>query len=206
MKKVSKSEILKMVQLVVTWIIIDIAANLIGLWITKLLNETEYSYPENIFNEFAKPILIQSLLFSICFSIGFVFFKKKKFVPYIFTAFQFLVFHIIFIANTAIHQGIHFISNFDDIGILYLSYSGQYLIDILYLYFPINGNFENNMFLPSNVGTFYMHWFLLNLVYYFVITWLSVKSVKFLFNSKQEIKSKVKPSESQETETIEPVE
>jgi hypothetical protein len=207
MKKISKSEMLKIVQLVGTWIIIDVAANLIGLWITKLLNEAEYSYPENIFNEFAMPILIQTILFAICLSLGFVFLKKKKFVPYIFIAFQFLVFHSIFIANTAIYKGIHFISNFDDIGIRYLSYSGQYLVDVLYIYFPINGNFENNMFLPSNVGTFYIHWILLNLIYYFAITWLSIKAVKFLFDTKKPITTKVETPETPEIpETPEPVE
>jgi len=199
MRKVSKSDMLKIVQIVCTWIIIDVAANLIGLWITKHLNEAEYTYPENILNEFVMPILIQTILFAVCLSLGFVFFKKKKFVPYIFTAFQVLVFHSIFIANTAIHQGIHFISNFDDIGIRYLSYSGQYLVDVLYIYFPINGNFENNMFLPINVGTFYIHWILLNLVYYFAITWLSVKSAKFLFDTKQEIKAVIETPEVQET-------
>lgn len=201
MKKIGRSEILYLVQLVFTWMTINLALNLIGLWITKLLNDAEYTYPENIFNEFAKPILIQSILFIICFSIGFVFMKKKKLAPYIFTVLQILVFHIIFIANTAIFHGIHFISNFSDVGIQYLSYSGQYLIDVLCIYFPINGNFENDMFLPTNVGTFYILWILLILVYYFVITWFSVKAVKFLFIEKSEIKAKVEP-----TEPTEPVE
>jgi hypothetical protein len=78
---------------------------------------------------------------------------------------------------------------------VYLSYSGQYLIDILYLYFPVNGNFDNGVFMPSNIGTFYIHWILLNILYYFAITWISIKVAKFFFENKINMKTKnpIKP-------------
>ena len=179
--KISKSEIKYLIQIILIWIYINFAANLFGLWLTKLLNVADYVYPENILNEFVAPILFQGILFGICITIAFMFMKKKGLAYYVFVAFQFLIFHIILILNLAIHNGLHFISSFDDIGLKYLSYCGQYLIDILYLYFPIGGNFENGKFLTDDVGNFYLHWILLVLVYYFVITWLSVKTVKFLF-------------------------
>ena len=180
--KISKSEIKHLIQIILIWIYINFAANLFGLWLTKLLNVADYVYPENILNEFVAPILFQSILFGICITIAFMLMKKKGLAYYVFVAFQFLIFHIILILNLAIHNGLHFISSFDDIGLKYLSYCGQYLIDILYLYFPIGGNFENGKFLTDDVGNFYLHWILLVLVYYFVITWLSVKTVKFLFD------------------------
>jgi hypothetical protein len=57
----------------------------------------------------------------------------------------------------------------------------------LYLYFPINGNFDNGVFQPDNLGTFYIHWILLNIVYYFGLTWISLKAAKINFKKKSKI-------------------
>ena len=81
----------------------------------------------------------------------------------------------------------HFESTFNNIGMMYLSNSGQYLVDILYLYFPINGVFENGLFRPDNLGTFYIHWILLNIVYYIALTWMSLRVAKFFFENTKEI-------------------
>lgn len=179
--KVLKSEINYLIQITLTWTVINFAGNLFGLWFMKLLNEAAYIYPENILNEFFGPILLQSLLFGICISVAFLYMKKKNLAHYAFGAFQFVVFHSILILNLKIHHGLHFVSAFSNSGIKYLSYCGQYLVDILYLYFPINGNFDNGMFAPENLGTFYIHWIFLNIVYYFAITWISIQAVKFQF-------------------------
>ena len=188
--KITKKEMQYLGKTLLTWTFVDLTVNLLGLWFTKLLNKAENVYPENIFYEFVKPILIQSALFGICITIAFMFLKNKKLAHYTFVVFQFVVFHIIFFLNLRIHQGIHFESTFNNPGIIYLSYSGQYLIDILYLYFPINGNFKYGMFMPDNIGTFYLHWILLNILYYFGITWVTIKTVKLLFNDKLEQESK----------------
>jgi len=194
--KVSKPKIKYLSQLILTWTFLNISLNMIGLFITKILNEAEYSYIESIKNEFVMPLIIQSILFSICLATAFMFVKNRKLVNYAFVAFQFIVFHIIFFLNLKIHHGIHFESTFSNIGLKYLSYSGQYLIDILYLYFPINGMFDNGLFKPDNLGTFYIHWILLNIVYYFGLTWISIKVSRFFFENNQELQAPQKDVES----------
>lgn len=186
--KILKTEINYLIQTILTWTFLNLSLNMIGLFITKLLNEAEFTYFESITNEFIKPLVIQSLFFGICLTTAIVLVKKRKFVPYIFVAFQFLVFHIIFILNLKIHHGLHFESTFSNPGLSYLSYSGQYLIDILYIYFPINGNFENGLFVPDNIATFYIHWIFLNIVYYAGLTWLSIRLLKYFSEDKKENK------------------
>jgi len=188
--KISKQETKYLGQLILTWTLINLAFNILGLFITKLLNELEFAHIENIVNEFIKPLAIQSFIFSICLSGAYLVLKNKKIALYTFGGFQFLIFHIIFVLNLKIHHGIHFESTFNNVGMVYLSYCGQYLVDILYIYFPVNGNFENGAFMPSNIGTFYIHWILLNIIYYFTITWISIKVAKFFFGSKAEIQTK----------------
>jgi hypothetical protein len=199
--KVSKPEIRYLGQLILTWTIINLLLNLIGLFIAKLLSGVEYSNINNIKIEFILPLVIQSFLFSACLMAAYQFLKNRKYVDYIFVAFQFVVFHLIFFLNLRIHQGIHFESTFNNIGMRYLSNTGQYLVDILYLYFPINGNFENGLFKPDNLGTFYIHWILLNIVYYFALTWISIKVARFFFKIKPEVHSVKKDDELVETES-----
>lgn len=199
--KISTSEIKSLVRTIISWTFLNLALNMIGLFITKLLNAAEYTYFESITNEFVKPLIVQSLLFSICLTVAFAFLKNKKYVPYVFVAFQFLVFHIIFFLNLKIHHGIHFESTFTNPGLSYLSYCGQYLVDILYLYFPISGIFENGLFKPDNVGTFYIHWILLNIVYYFALTWVSLKVATFFFENKKDIQPVQKAKDKIEPES-----
>lgn len=184
--KLLKSEIKYIIEIIFTFTFLNVAFNIFGLWFSKLLNETAYTYLDSITNQFTKPIVIQSVLFAICFSAAYLFMKNKKLARYAFVVFQIVVFHIIFLLNLKIHHGLHFVTTFDNPGLSYLSTSGQYLVDILYLYFPINGNFENNMFMPDHLGTFYLHWIFLNLVYYFALTWITIQTTKFFFENKPE--------------------
>jgi hypothetical protein len=197
--KIYKLEIKYLVRIIIIWTLLNLAFNAIGLFLTKLLNQAEFTHFVSVTNEFVKPLIIQSVLFAICLTVASAFIKSKKVVPYIFVAFQFLLFHIIFFINLKIHQGLHFESTFSNPGLSYLSYSGQYLIDILYLYFPINGNFDNGIFQPDNLGTFYIHWILLNIVYYFGLTWITLKAAKLNFKKKS--KKLPVPKEVDTTET-----
>ena len=199
--KISKPEINYLAQTILTWTLINIALNLIGLSITKLLEKGEFTFMENIGNEFVKPLAIQTFLFSLCLVPAFIFLKNKKWSFYAFAFFQVLIFHLIFVLNLKIHPGIHFASTFHNPGIVYLSYCGQYLIDVLYQYFPINGNFENGAFTPASLGTFYIHWILLNIVYYFAITWISIRVANFFFENKIGKQLKVKPKKQTKAES-----
>ena len=44
---ISKNEIGYLLKTTFTFIFINYAANLIGLWVAKMLNEAVYEYPEN---------------------------------------------------------------------------------------------------------------------------------------------------------------
>jgi len=189
---ITKKEILYLIKLILAWAFLNVTLNMFGLWFTKLLNPAEFSYFESIKNEFLKPLGFQSLLFIICVSLAYLILKNKKIALYTFTAVQFIAFHVVFFLNIKIHHGMHFISTYSNLGMKYLSYCGQYLVDVLYLYFPINGNFDNGMFMPDNIGTFYLHWILLNILYYAGLTWLSIQTVKyFLETEKLEIEKEV---------------
>lgn len=173
--KISKSETTYLGLLILTFAIINILANSLGLWIAKLLKATDLAHLDSFFREFIKPLGIQILLFAIVSSLAFMFLKKKKLALYAFAALQAIVFHIIFFLNIKLSHGPHFITAIKGVGIKYLSYSGQYLTDLLYLRFPMNGTFDDSVFMPFNTGTFYIHWILLNIIYYFAITWLAIK-------------------------------
>jgi len=182
--KILKSDILYIFEIIMTWTFINLLLNMVGLFITKALNPAEFAFLDNINNEFIKPLVIQSLIFGVCTAVAYLFMKNKKWALYVFVALQFIVFHVVFFLNIKIHHGMHFVSTFQNPGLQYLSYCGQYLVDVLYLYFPINGNFENGLFMPDNIGTFYLHWILLNVLYYIGLTWISIKAVKYFFEAK----------------------
>jgi hypothetical protein len=185
--KIAKSEIWYLIQLLLTWTFINLTFNMFGLWFAKLLNPAEFTYMDSIWKEFSRPLVVQTLSFGLCSVVAYSFMKKKKLALYSFVALQFIIFHVIFFLNVKIHHGMHFVSAFDNLGMKYLGFFGQYLVDILYLYFPINGNFDNGMFMPANIGTFYLHWILLNIVYYAGLTWIAVKSVKFFFQQQHKV-------------------
>jgi len=199
--KVSRPEIKHVGQLIFTWTFLNLSLNMIGLFITKRLNEAEFSYIDSIRNEFVMPLIIQTLLFGICLTAGYLFLKRRKYVEYLFAAFQFAVYHIIFFLNLKIHHGMHFETTFHNIGLRYLSNTGQYLVDILYLYFPVNGMFENGLFKPDNLGTFYIHWILLNIVYYFGLTWISIQVAKYFFGNEPDVQPVKKENEAIDTES-----
>lgn len=183
--KISKTDIGFLLKNILIWTLLNFAFNLLGLWISKLIYAAGFNSLESVSNEFVKPILLQSLLFAVCFATAYILLKNKKLSYYIFTLIQFVLFHLIFFFNIKLNNGLHFETTIGNWGLKYLSYQGQYLVDILYLYFPIDGNFENGMFIPLNTGLFYIHWVLLVLLYFAVLTWISKVASKFFFNKKE---------------------
>lgn len=183
--KITKTDISYLVQNIFVWLFINFSFNLLGLWISKLLDKAGFNYLQSITNEFVKPLLIQSAVFIIIFILAYVFLKNRKITLYIFTLFQVLAFHIIFVINLSTNHMIHFETTLDDWGLEYLSNMGQYFVDILYIYLPLEGIFKNGLFIPRNTGVFYLEWIFLVLVYFGAITWLSSQAVGFFFTSKK---------------------
>ena len=77
---------------------------------------------------------------------------------------------------------IHFETSLDNIGLKYLSNMGQYLVDILNIFVPLEGIFNNNLFIPKNTGLFYIQWIFLVLIYFAFISYLTPKVLNF-FNT-----------------------
>ena len=185
--KISKTEIRYIGLLILVFTCINILTNVLGLWIPKLFKATDLSHIHSIFKEFVRPIAIQTVLFGVCTALAYGFLKNKKLARYAFALVQVLVFHIVFFLNIKIQHGLHLIATVNNWGIKYLAFCGQYLTNILYIRYPINGNFENGMFMPMNIGRFYMHWIFVVIVYYFVVSWLSIKIVDLIQSKKNEI-------------------
>lgn len=196
---ITKNDINYLGKNVITWTFLNFTFNLIGLWITKLVDKEGFNYLANISNEFVEPLLVQTLVFTIVTTIAYVFLNNRKITLYIFTFFQVLVFHFIFFVNLKSTHMIHFETTLDDSGLKYLSNMGQYLVDILYVYVPLEGLFNNNVFIPKNTGLFYLQWIFLVLFYFAFISYLTPKVLNF-FTTKAETKSILLDTPTENTE------
>lgn len=185
---VSKNDINYLIKNILIWSFLNFTFNLIGLWISKTIDNEGFNYLVNITNEFVLPLIIQSSVFSIITMVAYAFLKNSKLTLYVFTLFQALVFHIIFFINLKSTKMIHFETLLDDKGLKYLSNMGQYLVDILYIYVPLDGIFKDNVFIPKNTGLFYLQWIFLVLLYFAFISYLTPKVLNF-FTPKSIVKS-----------------
>ncbi len=185
--KITKIDINYLIKNIITWTFLNFTLNLIGLWLSKLIDKEGFNYIANIAYEFVEPLLIQSLVFAIITTIAYVFLKEKRITIFVFTLFQVLVFHLIFFINLKSTKMIHFETLLNDPGLKYLSNMGQYLVDILYIYVPLEGIFNNNVFIPKNTGLFYFQWIFLVLLYFALISYLTPKVINF-FTVKEIVK------------------
>lgn len=167
------------------FMLLNSSLNLFGLWFSKLILKENFIFLESVRNEFIIPILIQSLLFGICYGIAFVYLKNKKLSWLAFGLFQFVALHIAFLSGLKFTGGIHFETSITHAGLRYLSYQGQYLIDFIFINKPLNGNFENG-FKPDSTLLFYIIWVFSISIYYVGISWLSEKLAIF-FNPQKSI-------------------
>lgn len=168
-----KNDISFLLSSTIIFTILNTLINGIGLWINKILSKGQYDYLSSLFIEFVKPLLVQSIVFAVCITLFYAFVKNKKLAAFAFTFAQVVIFHVIFFANLKIHHGVHFISSFQNPGLQYLSLNGQYPIDIVNLYMPLAGIFDDNVFHPVKTHYFYFQWIFLVLVYFAVISWLT---------------------------------
>lgn len=165
--------------------LLNFSLNLFGFWFNKLITKETFVFPESIANEFVIPILIQSLLFVLCFGTACLFLKNKKLSWLVFVAFQLVACHIAFFSGIKFNGGVHFETKINHLGLRYLSYNGQYLIDFIFTKMPLSGNFDNGVFKPDSSVLFYIQWVLSIIIYYTATSWFSVLIATF-FTSKSE--------------------
>lgn len=169
--------------------LLNFSLNLFGLWFNKLITKENFIFPESTKNEFIIPILLQSLLFAICFGAAIYLLKNKKPGWLAFFAVQFVLFHLAFFSGIKFSGGMHFETTISHPGLRYLSYNGQYLIDFIFTKMPLNGFFENGIFKPDSTLLFYFEWVFSVLAYYSALTWINEKLAKFFTISTSGLKS-----------------
>ena len=186
-------------QAIICFVFLNVTINMIGLWITKLLKPEEFSYLDSIFFDFVKPLLVQTGTFAVLLTVGLVFFRKRTWAEYLFAIFQFVNMHIVFFLHLHNKNGLKFYTSIKNPGLIYLGNCGNYLVDILYLYFPINGVYDNGVFMPNNWEAFYIHWILLAALYFAALTWLTFKAVIIFFGKDGDATAKTeKPAKPEE--------
>ncbi len=168
------------IQFFVIWVYLNTAFNIWGLWIIKQISGTEFQPLQNVFVEFFKPIIIQSVVFGVCFLIAITFLRSRKLSIYLFSVVQFIVFNFIFLINLKTTGGIHFETTWNNFGLHYLSYNGQYMIDILQTLFPMSGEFEGEIFKPTETLKFYFYWIILINLYFASISLISQAVYRFI--------------------------
>jgi hypothetical protein len=184
--KLAFSELKYVSRLSLVWLLLNVLLNITGLFITKIISGSSYIYLQSILRDFTHPLFYQFIMF-VAITIIVAFLKNFKLSNYIFPALQFLIFNILFLTGLKFNGGMHFESTFTDFGIQYMSKFGQYLVDTFYLIYPMPGMFDEGMFIPASTGMFYLHWVLLNSVYYFALSWLTDATDKFFFGKYTEV-------------------
>jgi len=182
--QIGKSNIYYIINRFLFWLMLNFSLNLFGLWFSKLLLKEEFVFPESIKNEFVLPILIQSLVFGICFGIAYLFLKNRKISWIAFGAFQAVVLHIAFFTGLKFTGGLHFETTISQWGLRLLSYNGQYLLDFIFINKPLTGVFDNGIFKPDSTAFFYLQWVFSVIIYFTGISWLNEKIADFFSSIK----------------------
>jgi hypothetical protein len=183
--KITKKEIFYLLVIVLAWMALNVGLNLLGLRITRVLKPLEWVFFTSPQKEFFVPLIVQSICFVLFTVPGYLFIRNKKIAVYTYAAFQLMILNLLFLVNLKFHGGIHFIASFHNPGLKYMALSGQYLVDILYLFKPINGNYSE-LFAPDKAGSFYFHWVFLVSLYYAVTNWLVVTLTDLFFREKKQ--------------------
>ncbi len=166
-------------QFLLTWIYVNIALNILGLWIIKFISGSDYQVIQNVFVEFIKPIITQTLIFTVCLFAGLSLLRNRNMAIMIFVLFQFIAFNLIFLLNLKTSGGIHFETSWNSLGLKYFSLNGQYMVDIFQTLFPVSGEFEGEIFKPTETFKFYFYWVILTSLYYTLLNYTSIAVYRF---------------------------
>jgi hypothetical protein len=158
---------------IVIWGTVNLFLNLFGLWTVEQLADT--AYPTDIFWHL-KYILFQLIVFSVLLTVCYLLTKRKRLSMYSFGLFQVFIFHFIFFTNLTRENGkLQFWAETSSWDYTYLEANGQDLVDIVNVLYPMQGLFDEGMFIPDSLFRFYSVWIFLTLVYFFIITWVTEK-------------------------------
>lgn len=162
-----------MLRWTIIWALLNVIFNFAGLLITRTALGDAYPHFQSFFRDFTRPLLYQSgavLLVTVAVN---AFLKNFRLRNYLFPLLQFVLLNAFFLMGLKSFGGWHFETAFDAFGLKYMSTFGQYLVDVFYLIDPMPGLYENDTFIPSSTGMFYLHWVVLTSAYYFLLSALT---------------------------------
>ncbi len=178
---VKREDIKYVIRTIVLWTAINLILNLIGLGTVELLSEYSDNVDLNLLWHL-KFIAFQTLIFSATLTTVYVLTRKKKISLYSFTVLQLILFHLIFFMNLVDYGDGKYYFSVTDLSweYSYLFANGQNLLDIIGIFDPLTGTFEDGMFIPDNLFRFYSVWILLTILYFSFISWWTDKLLKRL--------------------------
>ncbi len=157
------------------WALIDLALNLLGLGLSRLLTPEDQYFPADVPFHLSQAG-IQVLAFSGSFVLCYFLTKRWRFSIYFFTVIQIIIFHVIFFKNLTIEAGeLQFVADFPSWELTYLQITAQDLVDVVSVFSPMTGIFDDGFFIPNSLFRFYSVEIFLTLLYYFLLSWVTIK-------------------------------
>jgi len=158
--------------IVLIWTSINILLNFAGLIIKNWLSD-EYEFHFDLFWH-GKYLAYQTLTFSLVFMLVYFISRRRKLAIYSFVVLQLIAFHIIFFTNLETNENItRFTTSWPSFELTYLESNGQEIVDIISIYDPMTGTFDDGIFSPEKTFRFYLAWILLPLLYFLTLCWLT---------------------------------
>lgn len=177
-----KQTIKYVIKFILIWSSLNLILNELSLFIRLVLFDNLSSFLIDSFIGL-KYIGIQTVLFGIVFTTVNIISKNKFFSKSSFVILQSLIFHLIFLMNIETHDNKTFFSTTEDnFWLRYISINGTDFTSLLYHYFPMFGLFDGGQFIPENIYIFYFLWIFTPLVYFALLTWLTMKVIRISVN------------------------
>lgn len=163
----NKRKIISISSRIALWTAINLFFNYYGLILSRMILKEAYIPPVSLKNEFVYPLIVQSFIYGLIITLTLYFLKNKLLKLFSFSIVQFVLLHISFLSGLKLAGGIHYESALNGLGLKYLGYNGQYLVEFIFSKFPIQGDFTV-MFRPENWKVFYIQWVGAIVIYYLI--------------------------------------
>jgi hypothetical protein len=173
-----------LINFILVWSLLNFLLNTLGHIIIFLTTEYDGIYSFWGLSYVLENSSFQSLLFAVSLLLAYSLTIRKLMSSYSFAVIQGIILHLIFFAglkNVENDEGIQFFGTSEIIGLEYLiMYSQQNLIWVLNNFIPFTGNYDHGFVIPSSTLYFYFVYVLLTSLYYLLITFLTIKIIKWM--------------------------
>ncbi len=173
-----KQTVKYIIKFILIWSLLNFILNELSLFIRLVLFDNFSSFLiDSLIG--LKYIGAQTVLFGIVFTTVNILCKNKILSKSSFVILQSLIFHLIFLMNIDNHDNkTYFSTTENNFWLRYISLNGTDFTYFLHYYFPLFGHFEGGQFIPENIYIFYFLWIFTPLIYFALLTWLTIKVMK----------------------------